>query len=81
MVVGMRQLITDPVYKQYIRATNVKPCFWSLGLLGRNTNTAILVKKEQSMQAWKIAIRAHYKHPCTYINIKEIALTSNQLYP
>lgn len=45
MVAGIGQLIIDLVNKQDIRATNVKLCFWSLGLLGRNTDAAIFEKK------------------------------------
>jgi hypothetical protein len=37
-------------------------------------------KQNHSIQAKKIPIRAHYKHLCTYINIQEIRLTSNQLF-
>lgn len=50
MVAGRGQLIIDLVNKQYIRATNVKLCFWSLGPLGRNTDAAIFGKKKKITQ-------------------------------
>lgn len=53
MVAGRGQLIIDLVNKQYIRATNVKLCFWSLGPLGRNTDAAIFGKKKKNNTACK----------------------------